>query len=251
MPWSRNQGGIDAMERTGTIVLNGWAASEHAWDLCAFMNRTGPDGGSPVLYSYVDQLDGLPERAFGRGGRYVVVGWSMGGSSALRLACRYPLQIAGLVLIAATPRMMEERDSGWKGMSPSRLEALRRGFELTHGQGFFGLPPDKPNPYIEDSPENLARGLLFLKETDVRGELSRVFADGCGFPVYVLQSEHDGIVQSSNADYLKRIFPAAVVHRISGGEHALPIWTPELIDDAVKYGIIRANETDCRHTHLQ
>ena len=91
------------------MVLNGWAASPYAWDLCAFMKTS--EGRKPVLYSYIDQLDGLPERAFEGGGRYLVVGWSMGGSTALRLACRYPDQIAGLVLVAATPRMMEDRET--------------------------------------------------------------------------------------------------------------------------------------------
>ena len=216
------------------MVLNGWAASPHAWDLCAFMRQPAPDGRLPVLYSYTDQLDGLPGRAFDAGGRFVVVGWSMGGSSALRLACRYLGQIAGLLLVAATPRMMEERASGWKGMSPLRLEALRRGLELTHGQGFFGVPEGMPNPYMEDSSENLERGLRYLRETDLRAELERVFGGGCDFPVRIFQSERDGIVGSANAAYLRRLFPHAVVDLVQGSEHALPIRVPERISEAVK-----------------
>ena len=213
------------------MVLNGWAASPHAWDLCAFMKE--PKGAAPVLYSYIDQLDGLPERAFEGGGRFLVVGWSMGGSTALRLACRYSEQIAGLVLIAATPRMMEDRETGWRGMSPMRLEALRRGLELTHGQGFFGIPEGRPNPYIVDSPENLERGLQYLRETDVRERLTSTFGGGCAFPVHIFQSEHDGIVRSANVAYLQQIFPKATVTLIPGGEHALPIAIPEAIDAAV------------------
>ena len=214
------------------MVLNGWAASPHAWDLCAFMRTSG--GRNPVLYSYIDQLDGLPERAFEDGGQFLVVGWSMGGNTALRLACRYPDQIAGLVLIAATPRMMEDRETGWRGMSPMRLEALRRGLALTHGQGFFGIPEGRPNPYIEDSPENLERGLKYLRETDVRERLAAAFGGGCAFPVHIFQSEHDGIVRSANAGYLQQIFPKAAVTLIPGGEHALPIAIPEAIDTALK-----------------
>ena len=218
---------------TGVLVLNGWAASPHAWDLCAFMRQSAPDGRLPILYSYTEQLDGLPERAFASGGRFVVVGWSMGGSSALRLACSYPGQIAGLVLVAATPRMMEERATGWKGMSPLRLEALRRGLEMTHGQGFFGVPEGKPNPYMEDTPENLERGLAYLLETDLRADLERTFGSGCRFPVHIFQSESDGIVRSANAAYLQRLFPRAVVDLVQGSEHALPIWEPERLSAAV------------------
>lgn len=213
------------------IVLNGWAASPHAWDLCRFMDAADR---SVTLYSYTDQMDGLPERRFALGGRHVVVGWSMGGSSALGLACRFAPQIAGLVLVGATPRMMEELETGWRGMSPIRLEALRRGLELTHGQGFFGVPEGKPNPYMMDSEGNLERGLRYLLETDLRAGLEAAFGGGCGFPVHVFQSERDGIVRSENAAYLKRIFPAAKVTMVPGGEHALPITIPGLIDAAVE-----------------
>ena len=215
------------------MVLNGWAASVHAWDLCEFMKRPAPDGRQPMLVSYVEQLDGVPERAFAQGGRFILVGWSMGGSSALRLACRHTEQVAGLVLVATTPRMMEDRDTGWKGMSPRRLEALRKGLELTHGQGFFGVQEGKPNPYMIDKPENLERGLEYLLETDVRAEAERVFGGGCDFPVHIFQCEHDGIVRNSNASWLKEVFPDATLTILEGGEHALPIMIPHMIDSAV------------------
>ena len=210
------------------MVLNGWAASAHAWDLCGFMKEP-----APLLYSYVDQLDAKPESVFDAGGRFVLVGWSMGGSSALRLACRYPDQIAGLVLVAATARMMEDRDTGWQGMNLRRLEALRKGLELTRGQGFFGVPEDRPNPYMMDAPENLERGLKYLVETDVRNDVERVFGGGCAFPVHIFQSERDGIVRSSNAAWLKEVFPSALLTFVAGAEHALPVSIPNLIDDAV------------------
>ena len=218
----------------GIVVLNGWAASPKAWSLCEFMRRPAPDGRTPSLYSYVDQLDGLHEREFERGGRLVVVGWSMGGSSALRIACRYTDGIAGLVLLAATPRMMEDADAGWDGMSQRRLEVLRRGLELTHGQGLFGPPEGLPNPYMVDAPENLERGLRYLRETDLRDDLERTFRNGCKFPVHIFQSDRDGIVRSPNARYLKRIFADAHVTMVDGGEHALPIHLPKAIDEAVR-----------------
>ena len=249
-----------AAARPPVFVLNGWAASPHAWDLCRFA-RT-------CLFSYVEQLDGEPEKAIENVGRCILVGWSMGGSSALLLAARWPEKIAGLVLIAATPRMMEEKESGWKGMSPRRLEALRYGVMMTHGEGFFGVPEGKPNPYLADEPENLERGLKYLLETDVRADLERVFLGGgglegqrqgqqagddeqqaydnkkcacppladnkkCAPAVYIFHSERDGIVRPENADYLQKVFPQASVTLVPGTEHALSIFIPELIDEAV------------------
>ena len=249
--------------RPQVFVLNGWAASPQAWNLCGFMRPqqvaalpTGATGVSPVeksaalpphIFSYVEQLDGEPEKAIESVDRCILVWWSMGGSSALRLAARWPEKIAGLVLIAATPRMMEEKESGWKGMSPRRLEALRYGVMMTHGEGFFGVPEGKPNPYCVDCDENLARGLKYLLETDVRADLERVFlgrGDGqrqgqqaydnkMSLGVHIFQSERDGIVRSENAAYLQKVFPQASVTMVPGTEHALSIFIPELIDEAV------------------
>ena len=222
--------------RPPVFVLNGWAASSHAWDLCRFVRTR--------LFSYVDQLDGEPEKTMENVDRCILVGWSMGGSSALRLAARWPEKIAGLVLIAATPRMMEEKESGWKGMSPRRLEALRYGLMMTHGEGFFGVPEGKPNPYCVDCDENLARGLKYLLETDVRANLELLRTTSheprttnheprTTFPVHIFHSERDGIVRPENAAYLQKVFPQASVTMVPGAEHALSIFIPELIDEAV------------------
>ena len=244
--------------RPPVFVLNGWAASSHAWDLCGFM-RPQQVADLPRLFSYVEQLDGEPEKAIESVDRCILVGWSMGGSSALRLAARWPEKVVGLVLIAATPRMMEEKESGWKGMSPRRLEALRYGVMMTHGEGFFGVPEGKPNPYCVDCDENLARGLKYLLETDVRADLERAFsgdrlsARSASGPyqksasgpyqksasgpyqkgVYIFHSERDGIVRPENAAYLHKVFPQASVTMVPGTEHALSIFIPELIDEAV------------------
>ena len=232
---------MDGASRPGVVVLNGWASSPHAWDLCGFMSRPGVR-----LFSYVDQLAGLPEQFVNRAieqasnrtiPRFLLVGWSMGGSSALRLACRFPDRVAGLVLVAATPRMMEDRAAGWRGMSPRRLDALRKGLELTHGEGFFGVPEGRPNPYMVDATENLEGGLKYLLETDIRADLERTFgppgAERPAFPVHVFQSERDGIVRAENAAYLGTVFPQARVTMVPGTEHALPIMIPKEIDDAV------------------
>ena len=211
-----------------TFVLNGWAANEHAWDLCAFARDR--------IFSYVEQLDGLPERAVAaESGKVMLVGWSMGGCGALGLACRHPDKVAGLVLIAATPRMMADGDTGWAGMTPRRLEALRYGLKLTRGAGFFGIPEGVENPYDASDEANLERGLKYLLETDVRADLESAFGPGRKCPhVAILQSERDGIVRPSNASYLAGVFPSASVTMIPGGEHAISLSAHELVDRAVR-----------------
>lgn len=214
-----------------TFVLNGWSASEQAWDLCAFPRDR--------VFSYVEQLEGLPEKAVEAEDEVVLVGWSMGGSAALRLAVSYPEKIKGLVLVAATARMM--KDDGWAGMSERRLAALEVGLKMTHGEGFFGIPDGKPNPYMLDEERNLARGLGYLRETDLRAALEELKSSGrLKCPIAIFQSERDGIVRAENAAYLKSIFPQASVTMVPGSEHALPIVIPEKIDAAVS-AVLREN----------
>ncbi len=207
-----------------TFVLNGWASSKEAWDLCLFERER--------IFTYIELLDGIAEDVLEKENEFVLVGWSMGGSFALRYAMKFPKKLKGLVLVAATPRMM--RDSNWAGMTPRRLAALEAGLKMTKGRGFFGTPEGRPNPYKMDSDENLARGLEYLKNTDLRLDLVDLLASGkIKCPVYIFQSESDGIVRSENAKFLSAVFPHSELEMIPGGEHALPVTIPEKIDVAV------------------
>lgn len=207
-----------------TWILNGWAASPEAWSLCKFRRDQ--------LFSYVDQLDGKPEKSMDEVDRVILVGWSMGGSGALRLIMAHPEKVAGLVLVAATPRMMKA--DGWVGMTERRLAALQMGLQLTMGGGFFGIPEGRPNPYITDTKENLMRGIDYLRTTDLRQALREKRDDFASIPVGIFQSDHDGIVRPSNVEFLKEVFPHAKLHIIPGAEHALPVVIPEQIDAAVQ-----------------
>ena len=206
-----------------TFVLNGWAASPRAWDLCTFRRD--------ALFSASDHLDGATERAFdGAAESVLLVGWSMGGTESLRLVARNPRKVAGLVLLAATPRMM--RDDGWDGMTERRLVALEAGLRLTMGRG-LDARPGVPCPYEMDDDATLARGLDYLRATDLRPALEASRDALAGIPAVLFQADRDPIVRAGNAAYLASLFPGAEVNRIPGAEHALPVLVPELIDAAV------------------
>ncbi len=95
---------------------------------------------------------------------------------------------------------------------------------------------------------SMGRGLDYLKAADLRLRLLSISESGesakrWNFPVFIFQSERDGIVRPSNAEFLKRVFPQAKVTMVSGNEHVLPIRVPELIDEAV-VDIIGAKEPE-------
>ena len=222
------------------LVFNGWAAGPETWALCTFPHDW--------IFDYVEQLDGLPEKVLADSDEVVLVGFSMGGSTALRMWLEYPEKVKGMVLISTTPCMMEvkHRDTEaqrtddtlclcdpvfktgveWKGMSERRLAALRLGTRM--------MFKDDPSPMYAET--NMERGLDYLRKTDLRAELvsyvSCASYASC-IPVAIFQSERDGIVRPNNAEFLKGVFPQAKVTMVPGGEHVLPIAVPELIDAAV------------------
>ena len=208
------------------LVFNGWAAGPETWALCTFPHDW--------VFDYVEQLDGLPEKVMEESDEVVLVGFSMGGSTALRMWLKWPEKVKGLVLVSATPRMMEAEN--WKGMSERRLAALRLGTQMM----FRG----DPSPMYDE--RNMERGLDYLKTTDLRSQLLSISESGesvkrRNFPVFIFQSEKDGIVRPSNAEFLKQVFPQAKVTMVPGNEHVLPITVPELIDAAV-FDIIGEDE---------
>ena len=97
------------------LVFNGWAAGPETWSLCTFPHDW--------VFDYVEQLDGLPEKVMEDSDEVVLVGFSMGGSSALRMWLKHPEKVKGLVLISTTPCMMEERRSQGSGLVVARTLA--------------------------------------------------------------------------------------------------------------------------------
>ena len=205
------------------LVFNGWAAGPETWALCTFEHDW--------VFDYVEQLDGLPEKVIEEFGEVLLVGFSMGGSSALRMVLKYPEKVKGLVLVSATPCMMEKKagrrggEEDWRGMSERRLAALRLGTQMVFR--------DDPSPMYDE--RSMERGLEYLKNTDLRQALLSASESGIwrSLPVSIFQSERDGIVRPTNAAFLKRVFPQAKVAMVPGNEHVLPIAVPELIDAAV------------------
>lgn len=212
-----------AVRATRVLVLNGWAAGLETWSLCTFPHDW--------IFSYLEQLDGLPERVLAASESVVLVGFSMGGNSALRLLLAHPEKVKGLVLISTSPFLREDPASGWKGLSARRLAALRLGTRL--------LFEADPSPLY--AVDNLERGLDYLRTSDVREPLRQFARSAAGaetlarLPVRVFQSERDGIVRAANAAFLEELFPRAVVTRVPGQEHVLPVTIPGEIDAAVAF----------------
>ena len=195
-----------------TIVMNGWAASPHAWDLCRFRRDR--------IVSYLEPDPVLD-------GPVVLVGWSLGGNRAIRLAAEHPTQVKALVLVSPVVRMM--KDEGWPGMGEGRLKAFITAFEMFGGAGLGGheYPVD---PYGNFSHDALMVGIDYLHDSDVRPCLARLSPN---LPITVFHSEGDIIARPNNAQVIRDVCPWARVEMVPGAEHTLPLTIPERIDRAL------------------
>lgn len=142
------------------------------------------------------------------GQRAIVVGHSLGGPVAARLAMDYPEAVCGLLLLAATidPDFEHPR---WY----NRL-ASKRWFAWTL------------------SPEMLASNDEIMP---LKGELEamRPLWPRVDMPTIVLHGTRDGLVPVENADFAERVLVNAEVVRIDGADHFLPWKNAALVDESL------------------
>lgn len=114
------------------VLLHGWGISSVAWQLVVepleqyfdVIQIDLPGFGAnahncPADYNLDELADKIaplvPERA-------IVVGWSLGGLVATRLASRYKEKVASLCLVASSPCFIEQY--GWPGIKASVLSSF-------------------------------------------------------------------------------------------------------------------------------
>jgi pimeloyl-[acyl-carrier protein] methyl ester esterase len=189
------------VERLGTgpdlVLLHGWGMNGavfdgvksdlsrqfklHIIDLPGYGYSANVGGQTHTLDSWLDLLlQVLPERAH-------LLGWSLGGMLAMRLAMLHPERVLSLLTVASSPRFVAEMD--WPGVKPEVLvnfsallladtgKTIER-FLAIQAMGSQSARDDvrKLRERLQSRPapgaESLRLGLSLLQELDLRAELS-------------------------------------------------------------------------------
>ncbi len=149
--------------------------------------------------------------------QFAIIGWSMGGLFATRLAIEEPVRVSHLFSIASSPFFVQ--DNGWPGISKENLDAFRANLQknpVLFMQQFMSqccsipelavnksLPPLKTTPHsARHDIEALIYGLDVLTTWDLRKILQQL---SC--PSYYLFGKRDTIVPRTVLKVLQKNYP--------------------------------------------
>lgn len=185
-------------------------------------------------------------------GKPLVVGHSLGGAVALRLAQRHPQQVAGLALLAPLTHEPKSVPSVFNGLLIARpwvrtlvawtlalpVLLLKRdtllglvfgpeavpGDFATRGGGLLGA---RPSHFVGASTDlhELQQDLPALEEGYAAMRL----------PVHVLYGRNDGVLNpTAQGQHLTTVLPGAQLTLVDGG-HMLPVTQPALTADFIRH----------------
>jgi pimeloyl-ACP methyl ester carboxylesterase len=164
--------------------------------------------------------------------RPAVVGYSVGGTTALELGMRHPDAAGALVLGGA-----------WHRLSPSFHAALRRLNGLAgNGEADLALPERTHPHFVAEWQQTHAalggpdywKDLLRQLWPMVRAPLDRAEADlgRIAVPTLVVVGDRDDVAPAEEAVALYRLIPGAELAVVPGADHFLP-WTHAAAYEAV------------------
>lgn len=222
------------------VFLHGWGLNSAVWtDLAASLS-----------HDYRITLIDLP--GFGVNNRYcpqhydldaitamvaeilpqnsVLVGWSLGGLVAQKLAIEYSANIDRLICVNSSPKFMAEPD--WPGIKPEVLDAFASQLHSDVGAtvnrflaiqamgssrakadilALRSLLDKRPAP----AAGALSGGLRILQQADIRPQLQAI---GC--PTLRIYGKKDSLVPVAVMDETERLQPASVSMLFPAASHA-------------------------------
>lgn len=190
--------------------------------------------GQYALDVFASDLDALLT-ACGAGEAHVV-GFSMGGVVAMKLALDYPTRIRSLVLVSTSSEVGPAATLAWQrladrvegeGFGPASVEATRifsPAFLAGHPEVVADL--DRRNAAIDR--RVYVAVTRAVSQYNWTAELRRVTA-----PTLILQGLEDKLAPPGGAVKMKRVLPYARLLMVAETGHSLPVEQPTLFRNAV------------------
>lgn len=229
------------------VLLHGWGLNGGVWQgiapqLAARFRLHLVDlpgvGHSPVGTQQDYRLDSLVQCLLpALPARFHLLGWSMGGLLATRLALLQPERLLSLVTVASAPHFVAEPD--WPGIQPQVLQAFSQQLQadpVKTIERFLAIQAMGSEHVKEDvrqlrqflaerpapDPAALAGGLRLLAEVDLRDQLANI-----RLPWLRCYGRLDALVPHAQMALVERLASGSQQQLFAGAAHAPFISHPQ------------------------
>jgi pimeloyl-[acyl-carrier protein] methyl ester esterase len=226
---------IAAQERPKLILLHGWAMHSEMWGDFAsqlsqhycvtLMDLPLRDNLNDIADAIVAQLNDEP---------FYILGWSFGGTVALKIAERFPNRVQGLILLAANPCFVTKEN--WFGMNPEAFNAFSDNFHTNPAatlQRFLGLQLQGSPTFLKEVkrrfslkplPEfsELETSLALLQMSDLRPILKKLTC-----LITAILSDNDALIPVSCGEQMQTLQPNLQLTILKNATHIPFVTQPE------------------------
>jgi pimeloyl-ACP methyl ester esterase len=208
-------------------LLHGWGVDQHCWSaLIPELQISGNVQTVSLEYQHAD-VDSLCQQIQSvMAPASVLVGWSLGGMLAARVAAHFPEKVSGLVTLAANQQFVA--DTHWPHAMPANtFSAFYQSMQVDPEQTlkrFLGLivqGDDKAREqrrylratqYLDD----IIEGLEMLQQCHNRQDYLQIKC-----PVLQCFGEYDSLVPIEVMDQLQQQYPQHQYHKLDNTGHCL------------------------------
>ena len=202
-----------------TVYLHGFATSPSIWH--AVLRKPAPIGSGrfPELsFGNIKEEAKRIGRELGEG--IALIGWSMGGMIAIKIAADFPKKIKSLVLVSTTPKFI----GAPCGAPLALLRRLEKRIKAEGAKAFHLLAFSREiEGLAHPSTEQALQELKELEKIDLRKELLKIKA-----ATLIIHGNKDEICLPAAAEYMRAKIRNSRLEILSGVKHAPMFEAPEV-----------------------
>jgi pimeloyl-[acyl-carrier protein] methyl ester esterase len=217
------------------ILLHGWAMHSKMWGDFAtqlsqhcrvtLIDLPLHDNLNDIADAIVAQLNDEP---------FYILGWSFGGTVALKVSERFPNRVQGLILLAANPCFVANEN--WVGMNLETFNAFAENFHTnpsTTLPRFLSLQCQGSTTFLKEAKRrfslkpllefsDLETSLALLQTSDLRTVFTNLKC-----PITVILSDHDALIPVDVGAQMQALQPNLQLTILKNATHIPFITQPE------------------------
>jgi pimeloyl-[acyl-carrier protein] methyl ester esterase len=217
------------------ILLHGWAMHSEMWGdfstqlsqhcRVTLIDLPLHDNLNDIADTIVAQLNDEP---------FYILGWSFGGTVALKVSERFPNRVQGLILLAANPCFVANEN--WAGMNPETFNAFAENFHTnpsTTLPRFLSLQCQGSTTFLKEAKRRfLLKPLLEFSDLEISlallqtSDLRTVFTN-LKCPITVILSDNDALIPVDVGAQMQALQPNLQLTILKNATHIPFITQPE------------------------